>query len=303
MKKSIQQSLLSVIMVLVTLSCNHQDEPLTSTFKQGVNLKNGRVVFGSLEDFKKTIISLKNMNDDERVGWEKKMGHNSMMTYYEQNEGIVLGTENPIYKTMQENKPYISDILFGRIVNSEGLFQIGSDVHKITNDGRELVTNEKFISFLDKNEINKNVQSKAISVVVEPATKTPNNARIGGEENIARREVKDGHMATAYFSRSNYWLYNSFAMKLRLEKEEGWWIFRSMRPKQAEYLEIVDSGYSYQEPFNPSAGRGQARCSDCSEAYAFLGESFGPTTFAHSWTKFASCIATYEQTTVAFSNY
>jgi hypothetical protein len=228
-----------------------------------------------------------------------------MQTYYSATEGVIIGETNPIYKSMTAEKPYISDILFARIVNQEGIFQVGKEVHRITNDGQELVTDEANKKLLFANTIDSKVTSHKISVVLDGARVIDDkkNARTSGTE-LPIGGVNfgdDNHAAIAYFARSNYWIYNSYAMKLKMSKYGGWWIFKSWSPIQASYLEITSASFRYDEAFgNWFGGIGSASCSDCEEAYAFLGENVGPTTATYNWVISGSFKATYNQETKTF---
>ena len=292
---------MSLLLSLIAISCKKQEAVLDQVSTNTVTSKDGRLIFSSLDDFKNTITSLKKMNGVERDAWEGKMGHNSMFSYYTKNEGVIVGNKNPIYKTMSAEKPYIFDILFARIVNSDGIFQIGTEVHKINKDGHELVTNEATIASLHDNKANSDVKSHPISVVIEDVMEKSNNAKLNGEDNKASREIVDGHYARAYFARSNYFLYNSFAMKLRVEKEEGWWIFKRWNPKEAQYLEITHAGVNFDDIFmGPNPSTGSSNCSNCSESYAFLLEVYGPNIYANIQSG-GSFKATYNNITVTFA--
>jgi hypothetical protein len=307
MQKFAKMCLVSAFISLTFVGCNRSDEGLipTSSIAKGVSLSDDRIVFASLNDFKSTIESLKKMNEGERAEWESKIGHRSMQTYYSAIEGVIIGESNPIYKSMTAEKPYIPDVLFARIVNQDGIFQIGKEVHRITNDGQELVTDEANKKLLLANTIDSKVTSHKISVVLDGARVVDNkkNARTSGTElPVAAYGFDDTHAAIAYFARSNYWIYNSFAMKLKMSEYRGWWIFKSWQPINATYLEVTSASFSYNEPFNPCAGVGSASCNDCNEAYAFLTDScYGPTTYTTNWSINGSFKVTYNGQTQTFT--
>ncbi len=289
MQKSIKMCLVSTFILLAFVGCNRSDEGLipTSNIEKGVILKDDRIAFASLNDFKSTIESLKRMNEGERAEWESKMGHRSMQTYYSATEGVIIGETNPIYKSMTAEKPYIPDVLFARIVNQDGVFQVGSEVHRITNDGQELVTDEPNTKLLFASTLDTKVTSHKISVVLDGARVIGDkkNARTSGIEfPVGATSFDDTHAAIAYFARSNYWIYNSFAMKLRMSEYRGWWIFKSWQPTNATYLEVTSASVNYNELFgNWFQGYGSSSCNDCNESYAFLGEALFPTTVTSNW--------------------
>lgn len=301
MKKLLRNSLMGVIFGVLIFGCNQQKDNLIPSANQGVSMKDGRIVFGSLDDFKNTIDELKKMKEDERSIWQRKMGHSSMMDFYNNNEGIIVGTKNPVYKTRETEKPYIPDNMFARIVNSEGIFQLGNKVHQITSEGLELVVDEKNVSSLSKKNRDSSIESHKISVSLEEVNPQLKNARTGEDFPIAGYDFRDGRVAFALFARSNYWWYNSFAMKLQVSERRGWWIFQSWQPINATYLEITNAGFSFQEPFQPFYGGGSGSCNECSEAYAFLGEVYGPVTFTSNWTIGGNFKVTYNGQTVTFS--
>ena len=284
MKKVIFYFLVGATTVASVLSCRQdvgEVVPSVKIISDGVSLRNGRIAFETLDDFKKTIEGLKAMSESQRKEWDAKVGHSSMQNLYDNVEGMVDGVVNPVYRTKQGDYPYIADILFARIVNTEGLFQLGNVVHCIKMKGKELTTEEKNAALLLTNPVHSTIKSHDISVILEgaDANSTKANAKVGGYEYpLVGYDFGNNRVAGAVFSKSTFFMYQSYAMKLQMRRLGGWWIFTSWQAENAESLNISLAGFGAYSvgSGNFYGGSGSGSCSNCSDAYAFLAEFYGP---------------------------
>ena len=132
---------------LLIASCQQSSETLKpQNIIKGPNVSviNGRIKLDSEQDFIKTINALKEMPEVDRSEWDKNNGIVSMQEFYNQHkEGFPLGEVNPVFKTTVGDKPYLGDFLFTRMVNEEGVLQIGNDVYTFDLDGKRLKTEAK----------------------------------------------------------------------------------------------------------------------------------------------------------------
>ncbi len=139
--------------VAMIASCQRSEDVVPSvqkTIAQGITLENGRIVFSTVEDFKSLIHTLKAMKDPERKAWDSRFGHQSLQHFYDIHEGLVTSETNPTYRTQAGDKPYVPDVLFAHILNENGLYQIGNEVHQITA-GAELVVDKSLEGLLTTN--------------------------------------------------------------------------------------------------------------------------------------------------------
>lgn len=127
------------------LSLTEQPKQLTAAQKQQLDdlsnpeqsadvvSRKGRLVFKDLEAFKKVIGELKAMKTEKEVEkWASKFDFIPISKTYQERwkeKGMITK------EFCEDNKmAFIPDPTFAMILNKEGIYQIGKEVHKITNE-------------------------------------------------------------------------------------------------------------------------------------------------------------------------
>ena len=269
--------------MLMVVSCQQDRmEPQLTEQKvaPGVTLASGRMMFATLNDLKTTIDRLKKMSESQRTEWSRNLKFVSLQDFYQENEGIVQNSINPVYQTKSGNVPYVPDVLFARVLNKDGIYQVGKEVHRIVLGGKELATDEQHADQLLMETKGPDVESHSITIeqMVGPAPNNPNARQLGFELPVYAKDYDGDHKVFGVFSKTSSFFYQSYAFKLQAREWGGWWMFAGWRDHTAKILDIQDAGFS--GTAFPSgtvyAGSGSGSCTDCSEAYAFLAEFYGP---------------------------
>jgi hypothetical protein len=142
----------SVLLVsgIVMVSCS-KDEILTKNegkvSEKGYSIKDGIIVFNTLEDFKKILNYLNSSTPEEIKKWEESIDFTSMFKYYElasddlccgENandfESLKAKYEGKIRFEKNDIQPLLVLGTVGRLVDTEGFFKIGKSIVKYTED-------------------------------------------------------------------------------------------------------------------------------------------------------------------------
>ncbi len=242
---------------------------------------NGRISLGSDKEFLSLINTLKQMSATELIEWDKTIPFTSLQEFYDQHpEGFILGNDNPTFKTQAGDKPYIGDFLATRLMNQDGVIQIGSDVYTFQTEGKRLKTEVMVFNQTPKSNIQavssvsdysiKIVGNKNVPVANGRAAAMP-DLPLAGSEMVFDQD----HVALAFFSQSGVWpFYTSFALKLKMQQQSGWWIFKSWGSTNASHLDIQNGhlrltgseGTTVLDSYNLSDSRDNS-----SEASAYAG--------------------------------
>ena len=126
--------LLGLIVLFTVFSCKKSEVDSTTVEapKSDISLsKGGYIQFKDIKAFKTTLTELKKMNDEQLKEWETKNGVKSLRSkFIEMKEGDSPGL-NPI------EEPY-----FAAVVNNQGVFAIGSEIHVVTYEKEYLISND-----------------------------------------------------------------------------------------------------------------------------------------------------------------
>ena len=277
-------SAIGILSILFLAACQQSSNPVNPQLSDKgpkVTVVDGRIVLNSDKEFLNLINTLKQMSATELVDWDKGIPFTSLQEFYDQHqEGLILGNDNPTFKTQAGDKPFIGDFLATRLINQDGVIQIGSDVYTFQTEGKRLKTEANVFSQTPKNNIEavSSVSDYKIKVVGN-RNLTSANARSAANPDLplAGTEMKydEEHAALGFFSQSGVWpFYTSFAIKTKMQQLSGWWIFRSWGSTNAEHLELNNGhlrltgseGTTVLDNYNLSAG-----CDNCSEASAYAG--------------------------------
>lgn len=275
----------SVLCLILLLAVGCQKEPVAvqparQHVAQGVSVVDGRMVFETLNDLRSTIDALKRMSERERVEWSRSLNYQSLQDFYQGNEGMIESSKNPVYRTKKGDFPYVPDNLFARVLNQNGVYQLGNRVHRITLGGKELTTSEQNSKQLMMSEKNDDVETHTIDIEIKGgASMSSPNAKVAAPDvPVYSYSVDGNHAVFGVFSKTSSFMYQSYAFKLQAREYRGWWIFAGWKEYTASSLVINDAGfYATAFPSNtPYGGGGSGSSTDDDEAYAFLAEFYGP---------------------------
>lgn len=130
--------------------------PLESLQENVVSLsKTGYLQFRDIESFKATLESLKNKNPQELAEWKNQIGIQSLRSKFTKLSETDSHELNPV------EEPY-----FAAVIDSNGIFTIGGEIHVITYEKEYLIPvgNENEIQTIlsGKNQLSSKVKSFAI---------------------------------------------------------------------------------------------------------------------------------------------
>ncbi len=282
--KNLVQYGVFVLSVLLASSCHNPGAVTPATTPKavapGVTLINGRLAFNSPDAFKAMIKTLESMSEPERIQWDKQLPFVSLQEFYDvHTEGLILGTDNPTFKTQNEgDRPYIGDFLATRLMTQDGVVQIGDDVYKFQTGGKRLKTSVSVFN------------QTPTDTLQSVSSQTAYNVKLLGNENTMHSGAKvmvpdlplgptyvyfdPTHQAMGFFSQSGIWpFYTSFALKYQLLEYGGWWIFKSWKPAATEKLSIREGHLrltSQGAVVLDQYGLGDA-CGPCAEARTYAG--------------------------------
>ncbi|MDP1814817.1 MAG: hypothetical protein Q8K92_10255 [Leadbetterella sp.] len=141
---------------------------LSNDQKENILVFDNRIIFKSFDVYSQTIQELQKMDDTDRNDWFEKYKILSLNDYYKKQVKDNLVRSLDLLK--DKNNPVIPDNTFNRIVNKDGVFQIGNRVIKYefdkgkfqnietfkkVNFEREFTEFEAFVEFAVKDKDNK----------------------------------------------------------------------------------------------------------------------------------------------------
>ena len=118
----------------------------------GVEVRDGIVFFKNTESFSQTLSLLNSIDDEELEFWEDSLDFdNSLRKGYD----ISFDTLEDI-DLESSSKLYIPDDALATVVNENGIFVVGNEIHKITNENEYIVQNLDFdkLKQIDDSEVN-----------------------------------------------------------------------------------------------------------------------------------------------------
>jgi hypothetical protein len=109
---------------------------------EGVELHNGRLVFQDIEAFKSYMNGLQERSMDEVIANDAANEMESLREYYEAIDGVGddadVTTDQLFASGQLLNVP---DLRFASVLNKDGVFQIGEEIHKITQNMEYIILN------------------------------------------------------------------------------------------------------------------------------------------------------------------
>ncbi|NET72387.1 MAG: hypothetical protein F6K62_16055, partial [Sphaerospermopsis sp. SIO1G2] len=151
----------------------HED----SALMPGVQVRDGIVFFEDLKSFSRTISNLNELSDEDLEFWEDGLDFdNSLRRKYESSfetlEDIDLESSSELY---------IPDESLATLVNEDGIFVVGDEIHKITNN------HEYVIKGLDFEKLNQ-IDDLRVDLP-ENVSKFEIQKGLGDESNVSRFDI------------------------------------------------------------------------------------------------------------------
>lgn len=140
--------ILGLFVLFTIISCK-KNQIESSNFESKVTMSNsGYLQFKDIQSFKSTIEELKKMNKKQLIDWEIKTGIKSLRAYFAELREADSEELNPV------EEPY-----FAAVINQDGVFSIGSEIHVITFKTEYLIQNNNEIEL--QNVLNKKITLSA----------------------------------------------------------------------------------------------------------------------------------------------
>jgi hypothetical protein len=307
--KNLQNSLkLFLLFLTISLySCQKdsvsiQPEEIIKNVDKDVSFQKNRLVFENELAFNNLVKKIREFSDIEKKAWADSFEHKSLQNYYDTNqEGEILGLENPIFKTSLEVKPYVPDNVFAYILNKDGLYQIGNEIHQV-KVGEELVVNIKYENLLttnpSSNYISKHSCKVEISNLPADSKHIVKSGKVLGDVVTGELLFPNGVYVQAVLSNSNWLIYRSYTAKaytLNFNASGSPWAWFSYKAEKIK----ISGAYFINGAWTNSYGSNSAECASCAGVQVFLGEGWGiPDPFNYSATGGVSVTATINGVTL-----
>lgn len=191
--RSLTQGALVLSLLVEASSCNKEADkviPIKSDsanrVAEGVEVRHGRLVFYDMEAFKNYMDEMHSMSLEEVEVADANDGVLSLREHYAQIDGVgenATESTDQLFETGQ--LLMVPDSRFASVLNKDGVFQIGDEIHKITQNMEYIIANgdEDILENSDWNNPNVTQFQIEFTSTIEPApeggkTSTNNNGSI-----------------------------------------------------------------------------------------------------------------------------
>lgn len=148
--RPLSQGFLVIILAIASVSCRKEvdsvapaQEKTSNRIADGVEVHNGRLVFNDMEAFKAYMEEMHSMSLEEVEAADANDGVLSLRERYQQIDGVgedATVTTDQLFASGE--LLFVPDSRFASVLNQDGVFQIGDDIHKITQNMEYIITND-----------------------------------------------------------------------------------------------------------------------------------------------------------------
>jgi len=228
-----------IFSVLTVVSCQKDvvvpDSPSVQAQSDYFTVENSRIVFGSANDFKSQIQSLRKLSTDELSTWNEKIKVQSLFEVSQEKEALTNTNGRLSANDEEELNEIVNDKHFASILNSDGEFVIGKQVIRVTPNivfigNKSLATQ---IRQMDPKKyadlaVNKHIVDQGVIVGrVSHLPAKSANARVsfnGVDHTIF--DWDGSHRTATVIYNDNWLVYRSIGTKVKFQNKRwwgGWW--------------------------------------------------------------------------------